>query len=157
MEDFVWIDDYGKSLSEKWKENNEKYNEELLMIIRERRLKKLIQTEIKQCVKEKQISSDLAYKLECNMSIILRRTQIIYTQYRSDNKWGRAAVNYPVFSLHHADEYCGLYEYDTEKCIYNVYFESVIQMNVEHPCIAVLKERMENIDALMSFDSNAYD
>lgn len=160
-EDFVWIKNYGESMLEKGRESNGKYDGRPVLIIRERRLVELIQTAIQDLVKENQISSDIAYKLNSNMTKILRRMQIIYKQYRSDSKWGRAAVNYPIFSLSSEEKYDGdssdyrksIYYNET---IYNVYLESVIQMNVEHPCIEVLKERLENMDELKCFDDVDY-
>ena len=87
-------------------------------------------------LEEGQISSLIADKVLVNLLRILRKMQIIYKQYRSDNKWGRPAINYPVYSRAHIWR-----EYEEN---YWVSFESMIQLNTWHPCIATLKDKMDN-------------
>lgn len=137
-EDFVWIDDYKKSMITGSNDKNEQYDENPCLMIREERLKVLFREEIEKLLKEGQISSSISDKISANLLKILREMQIIYKQYRADSKWGRAAVRYPVYELRH------IYHRDDENC--TVSFEPVIQMNTWHPCIETLKERMDEAD-----------
>ncbi|HBA70604.1 MAG TPA: hypothetical protein DCZ40_14800 [Lachnospiraceae bacterium] len=135
-EDFVWIDDYKESLEIGESNGSNQYDENPCLIIREKRLIELFKEEIENMLEEGEISSLIADKVLVNLLKILREMQIIYKQYRSDNKWGRPAINYPVYSLAHIWR-----EYE-ENCW--VSFESVIQLNTWHPCIATLKDKMDN-------------
>ncbi len=138
-EDFVWIDDYKKSMLIGTNDRNEQYDENPCLMIREERLKDLFQEEIQKLLQEGKISSPIADKVSANMLKILREMQIIYKQYRADSKWGRATARYPVYECRNICR-----EYD-ENCM--VVFEPVIQMNTWHPCIETLKERMDEADA----------
>lgn len=135
-EDFVWIDDYKESLLEGSDDRCSQYDENPCLMIREERLRELFTEEIQTFVKQGQISSSIADKVLANLLRILREMQIIYKQYRSDSKWGRPAINYPVYSCANI---CREYE---ENCW--VSFEPVIQLNTWHPCIATLKDKMDN-------------
>lgn len=77
--------------------------------------------------------------------------QIIYRQHRADDKWGRTAINYPVYQCRsetresynrYLDEYV-----DEEISVCYVDYESVVQMNTEHPCIKSLVKRMDSEEA----------
>lgn len=144
-EDFVWIEDYKRSLM---KRDEYIYEEEQpYLIIREKRFMDLFQTEIGNLVQEGNISSETADELRVNCLKILRECQIIFKRHRTDSKWGRPAADYPVFDrrteyYYDDDEY----NFRKETVICHVDCEPVIQMNPNHSCIAVLKDRMAEDD-----------
>lgn len=138
-EDFVWIDDYKESLEIGESNGSNQYDENPCLIIREKRLIELFKEEIENMLEEGQISSLIADKVLVNLLRILRKMQIIYKQYRSDNKWGRVAIHYPVYQLRTIYR-----EYD-ENCLIDT--EPVVQFNTWHPCIKMLKEEICNQEA----------
>ncbi|MBD5503560.1 MAG: hypothetical protein HDR09_07405 [Lachnospiraceae bacterium] len=154
-EDFVWIDDYKQSILKECQNENDQYADKPCLIICATRFDELFRRTVEKILGEFQISSKVLDKLLANPLKMLREMQIIYKQYRADSKWGRPAVNYPVYELstvssfqYPDDVYYGL-GYDNTPCeavICNVDCEPVIQINTEHPCINVLKRRMDNID-----------
>lgn len=158
----MWIDDYGKSLLHKDETELGKYDSQPCLIIREEKLKELFENEIQNLVKENQISSRIADKLLNNLLIILRKMQIIFKQYRSDSKWGRPALNYPVYTTRQEKRYCG-FDY-VEFCqitkqvkVYETKCEPVIQINTEHPCVLALKEKMIDMEDDGSVYPSDYD
>ena len=96
-EGFVWIEGYKKSLLKTGHNGNEEYDESPCLIIREELLMNLLKTEIKNILKEGKAVSAVADKVLCNLPKILKSMQIIYRQYRADDKWGRTAISYPVY------------------------------------------------------------
>ena len=135
-EDFVWIDDYKESLLKGSGDGCSQYDENPCLIIREERLRELFTEEIQTLLKQGQISPSIVDKVLINLLRILRKMQIIYKQYRSDSKWGRPAINYPVYSCANICREYG------ENCW--ISFEPVIQLNTWHPCIETLKDKMDN-------------
>lgn len=188
-EDFVWIENYGKSLLENDQYENGRYDDKPCLIIRKERFMELMQAQIQSIVQEKEISSAIADKLQNNLMKKLKTMQIIYKQYRSDSKWGRSAVDYPVYNLcylsgevnddyddDYNDDYdnnCSNnyndYDYDDDyddscntgsgTAICTARLEPVVQININHPCVRILKEKMENggEDELLENDIDKWD
>ncbi len=149
-EDFVWIEDYKESLEKGEDDGSNQYDENPCLIIRQKRFMELFEKETENILKEGQISSFIADKVLANLLRILREMQVIYKQYRSDSKWGRAAVHYPVYQLRNI---FGAYEKD---CLVGT--EPVMQFNTWHPCIRMLKEEMCNQEAQdIGTDSNKWE
>lgn len=155
-EDFVWIEDYNKSIQKNNQNGNEQYDEKPCLIIRADRFDNLFRETVQSLANELELSSEVFDRLLSNLLKKLRELQIIYKQYRADSKWGRPAVNYPTYRLskvndlrYTVDSY-GYPEYDGtlyEKTICDLEYEPVIQINTGHPCISTLKRRMDDIDS----------
>lgn len=155
-EDFVWIEDYNKSIQKNNQNGNEQYDEKPCLIIRADRFDNLFRETVQSLANELELSSEVFDRLLSNPLKKLRELQIIYKQYRADSKWGRPAVNYPTYRLskvndlrYTVDSY-GYPEYDGtlyEKTICDLEYEPVIQINTGHPCISTLKRRMDDIDS----------
>ncbi len=161
-EDFVWIEDYKKSILKSCQNENEQYDEKPCLIVREDRFDELFQEAVQDLTDKIQISSEVFDKLHVNPLKKLREMQIIYKQYRADSKWGRPAVSYPtckletVSNFRYPDDAIGWPEYDdasTEETICYLDCEPVIQMNTEHPCINILRKRMDGIKAEDTYES----
>lgn len=150
-DEFVWIRNYQESLAEKDRGDNDQYTTPAFLLIREEVLENLIMKEIDLLEKEGRISSRIIDKLLVGFERKLREMQVIYKRYRSDSKWGRKAVKYPVFknmTYTRREEYV---EYEQVVCY--VRYEPVIQINTEHPCVRQLKERIyNNIDLEGAFE-----
>lgn len=147
-EGFVWIEDYRKSLLQASHNGDEQYDESPYLIIREKVLMNLLEAEIKNLLKEGKVVSAIADKVLCNLPKNLKKLQIIYRQYRADDKWGRTAINYPVYQCmskteEHYNSYTEEYENEEIRVCY-VDYEPVIQMNTRHPCIKSLIKRMDS-------------
>lgn len=142
-EDFVWIDDYKKSLLKEGQGEYELYDENPCLIILSKRFENLFKDEMQQLSEEIQLSSAIMDNLTSNLWKKLRKLQIIYKQRRSDCQWGRFELEYPVYKLEEdvEQEYSDCYEDD----IYmNIHYEPVVQINTKLPYIKLLKERMGN-------------
>lgn len=154
-DDFLWIEDYKKSLWTRERDEYEKNNDNPCLIIRESKLIELFQCEVFKVQQAKKISSKSADKILSNVALRLKKMQIIYKQYRTDNKWGRSAVYYPVYKITERYDSCNDYSYDDDvynkKTICNMDYEPVIQINTEHPCVAILKQRMNNLNDTFDF------
>ena len=161
-EDFVWIDDYKRSILKRGQNENEQYGEKPCLIIRANRFDEVFQEAVQNLANELQISSVVLDKLLTNPLKRLREMQIIYKQYRADSKWGRPAVNYPVYeieTLHkfqYSDDEIECSIYDSTSYMENICHldcEPVIQMNTEHPCVSVLKRRMDDAEDEETYES----
>lgn len=152
-EDFVWNNDYKQSILKGSQHDNEQFDENPCLIIRADRFDKLFRRAVDNLANERQISSEIVDRLLANPLKMLREMQIIYKQYRADSKLGRPAVNYPTYRLskvnnfqYPADSYY-FPEYGGTQCettICDLECEPVIQINTGHPCIGILKSRMED-------------
>lgn len=140
-DDFVWIDNYRESLATRKDKGNNQYDEKPYLIISQERLGELFRIELSEYSKETPISSEIFDRLQDHLFQVLRELQIIYKKNRSDNNWGRVAVQYPVYTLKTGACYASE---GSKEC--EVDYASVIQMNTEHSCIEVLKDRMNNMD-----------
>lgn len=150
-DDFLWIEDYKKSMRKERQENHCGYGENPVLIIRKERLEELFQKEIHALLKEKEaVSSENAEKVICQFWKMLREMQMIYQIPRSDSKMGRPAAEYPVFKHFTEQSVYG------EASIYVMKFESVVQMNIAHPCAEKLVERMEGVEAKNIFEGTNY-
>lgn len=147
-EGFVWIESYRKSLLKTNHNGDEQYDESPYLIIREKLLLNLLEHEIKNLLKEGKAVSAVADKVLCNLTKNLKKFQIIYRQYRADDKWGRTAIGYPVYQCwNETREYYNSYteeDEDEEIRICEVEYEPVIQMNTCHPYIKSLIKRMDS-------------
>ena len=144
-DEFVWISDYQKSLAKKNSGEHEQYVTPAILLIRETILKKLIKKEIELLEKDGRISTRIIEKLKNEFERKLREMQVIYKRYRADCKWGRKAVNYPVFRNKVYEGYDGYGGYmEEEEIVCHVRYEPVVQINTEHPCVRQLKERINN-------------
>lgn len=152
-EDFVWIEDYNKSILKSNQNGNEQYSEKPCLIIRAERFDELFQEAVQNIVNELQISSEIVDRLLANPLKKLRELQIIYKQYRADSKLGRPAVNYPTYRLRKVNNFqypmdsCYFPEYSGTPCgttICDLECEPVIQINTGHPCLGILKSRIED-------------
>ncbi len=135
-DDFVWIKDYKKSLEAREGCEDNQYDENPCLIVRKERFIELFKEAIEDLLQKEQISSLIADKVSANLLIILREMQIIYKQYRADSKWGRPAVNYPVYQIKNI--------YMEGDKSYQVSTAKALQFNTWHPCIKALKEEMYN-------------
>lgn len=152
-EDFVWINDYKQSILKGSQHDNEQFDENPCLIIRADRFDELFRSAVDNLANERQISSEIVDRLLANPLKKLREMQIIYKQYRADSKLGRPAVNYPTYRLSNvnnfqypADSYC-FPEYGGTPCettICDLECEPVIQINTGHPCLGILKSRIED-------------
>ena len=152
-EDFVWINDYKQSILKGSQHDNEQFDENPCLIIRVDRFDELFRSAVDNLANERQISSEIVDRLLANPLKKLREMQIIYKQYRADSKLGRPAVNYPTYRLskvnnfqYPADSYY-FPEYGGTQCettICDLECEPVIQINTGHPCIGIIKSRMED-------------
>lgn len=175
-DDFVWIDDYGKSLIKRCKEENSKYDGQSCLLISEQRFLELLKDQIETLAEDNQISSEIVDKVLIDLLKELRKKQIIYKQHRVDNPLGRAAVKYPMYRKYYEqcatritnyydDDYNGYYDdyndYDDDthglKIVLRLNCESVIQINIAHPCASKLRERMEELDMSESQDQDIKD
>lgn len=147
-DDFVWIEDYRRSMLKTDVEEHDQYNEKPYLLIREDRFIELFQAELLNLSKEKQISSALTDKLMLNLPKKLKEMQVLFKQHRSDSEWGRHAIDYPVFGqkIWYDKEYNSYVDdyVDVKKTRCNVEFAKVLQLNTEHPCIEILEKRMED-------------
>lgn len=156
-DEFVWINDYQKSLTEKERGDHEQYTTPAFLIIREEVFKNLIEKEIQLLIRDSRISSRITDKLLNGYERKLREMQIVYKRYRADSKWGRKAVKYPVFKNRVYKENDGYMEYEQIVC--HVWNDKVVQINTEHPCVRQAKERIyNNIDLEEAFkDVNSWE
>lgn len=152
-EDFVWITDFKRSVLKKCPNGNEQHDEKPCLIIRLERFEELFRKAVQDLADEMQIASEIFDGLLVNPLIKLRELQIIYKQHRADSRLGRPAVNYPTYRLTEVNDfqypddcYCGQdYESTLHKeVICDLECEPVIQINTGHPCIGILKSRMED-------------
>ena len=147
-DDFLWIDDYKKSMKQDNQETQNSCDENPVLIIRKERLEELFHHEIQIFLKEKsEISSKIAGSIINQFWKMLRELRIIYQTPRNDSKQGRPAAEYPVFI-----RYTDSGEYG-ESLFYVMEFESVIQINTEHPCIEKQVEYIFGIDAEQTFEN----
>ena len=132
---------------------NEQSDENPCLIIRVDRFDELFRSAVDNLANERQISSEIVDRLLANPLKMLREMQIIYKQYRADSKLGRPAVNYPTYRLTEVtdfqypdDCYYGQDYGNTlhKEVICDLECEPVIQINTGHPCIGILKSRMED-------------
>jgi hypothetical protein len=135
-DDFVYIEDYEKSLQ---KGDIEKYQrEQEVLLIRKERLIDLFHEEVQKLQKATgAFSSKLVGDIEKLLPRLLREEQLIYQIHRSDSSMGRPAMEYPVY-----DRYT-FYNQDDEETVYRVDFENVVQINTEHPYVAPLCRCMQ--------------
>lgn len=140
-EDFVWIDDYKKSLLKGNRGENEQYDENPCLIIRAERFQALFKEEINTLLEEDALSSAMADNLMCNLLKILRKMQIIYKMNRPDSALGRPSPDYPVFC---SDKFVSCGENDSDDDEHFTNYEPTLQINTKLSCIRILKERMEN-------------
>lgn len=161
-EDFVWIEDYNKSVLKSNQNENEQYDEKPCLIIRADRFDELFRETVQSLANELELSSEVFDRLLSNPLKKLRELQIIYKQYRSDSKWGRPAVNYPTYTLSKVNDFqypmdsYGFSGYDgtlCEKIICDLEYEPVIQINTGHPCVGTLKRRMDDIDSENTYEN----
>lgn len=161
-EDFVWIEDYNKSVLKSGQNENEQYDMKPCLIIRADRFDEMFRDAVQNLANEMQISSEIFDRLLVNPLKKLRELQIIYKQYRKDSKWGRPAVNYPTYSLskvndfQYPEDFYAFSEYvDTshEKTICDLECEPVIQINTGHSCVNVLKKRMDDTDSENTYEN----
>ncbi len=152
-EDFVWITDFKRSVLKKCPNGNEQHDEKPCLIIRLERFEELFRKVVQDLADEMQVSSEIFDRLLANPLIKLRELQIIYKQHRADSKLGRPAVNYPTYRLTEVtdfqypdDCYCGQDYGNTlhKEVICDLECEPVIQINTGHPCIGILKSRVED-------------
>ncbi len=138
-DDFLLIRNYKESLMKGNCEHDE-CDDAPCWLIQEKRLGSLFQKEVEKMLSGNEISSEIADELENDWLRQLRKMQIIYKQRRTDNKWGRPALPYPVYE-------CEVnYGYNGREITCNVECEPVIHMNENHPIIRFLKERIEDND-----------
>ncbi len=140
-EDFVWIDDYKKSLLKGSRGENEQYDENPCLIIRAERFQALFKEEINILLEEDSLSSAVADNLMCNLLKKLRKMQIIYKMNRPDSALGRPSPDYPVFR---SDKFVSCWENASDDDEHFTNYEPTLQINTKLPCIRILKERMEN-------------
>lgn len=152
-EDFVWINDYKQSILKGSQHDNEQFDENPCLIIRADRFDELFRSAVDNLANERQISSEIVDRLLANPLKKLREMQIIYKQYRADSKLGRPAVNYPTYRLSKVNNFqypadsCYFPEYGGMPCettICDLECEPVIQINTGHPCLGILKSRIED-------------
>lgn len=148
-EDFVWIDDYKKSLVKDKNEEHVLYDENPCLLIHARKFTYLFLEELQQLAAEMRLPSIITDNLSNNLLKKLRTMQIIYRKNRSESKWGRPAFEYPVYELEEyqhegGEDHFGKYVYPYTEKHMNISFEPVIQINTNLPCIEILKERMDN-------------
>lgn len=150
-DDFVWIEDYKRSMQKNEQEYYCRHEENPALIIRKERLEELFHQEIQDILKEKaEISSKLVVKVENRFWKMLREMQMIYQIPRIDSELGRPAAEYPVFiryTMHCENDF-----YSNEKPTYLVRFESVVQINTEHICMEGLKDRIRKLEAEPIFE-----
>lgn len=161
-EDFVWIEDYHKSILKNNQNENEQYDEKPCLIIRADRFDNLFRETVQSLADELELSSEVFDRLLSNPLKKLRELQIIYKQYRADSKWGRPAVNYPTYRLSEVNDFqypmdaYGYPESDGRLCrktICELEYEPVIQINTRHPCISTLKRRMDDLDSENTYEN----
>lgn len=147
-EEFVLIENYKKSLLEKNHNENDEYDESPCLIIREEVLLRLLKVEIEDLVGEGKAVSPIADKVICNLPKMLKKMQIIFRKYRADDKWGRTAVEYPIYrKMYRTDERRNKYTREWEMgqiTVCDMSYDRVIQMNTGHPCVKVLLGRLDN-------------
>jgi hypothetical protein len=142
-DDFLYIEDYEKSLQ---KGNQEKYQrEQEVLLIRKERLTELFHEEMQKLLKAtRAFPSNLVGNIEKQLMKILREEQLIYQIYRSDSRMGRPAIEYPVcikYSINND------YDYDSGNILYMVNFENVVQINTAHPYVVEhIYRRMEETE-----------
>ena len=165
-DDLVWISDYGKSLEKRRENRHDIRNTGAFLLIREKRFMGLFQAEIKNLLDKAETSSEIINRLCNNCTKMLREFQIIFKQYRTDSSWGRAAAEYPVFEWkqdkrrsisydafqqsygndYDEDEREENWDYDEEDereaWICMVSKEPVMQINIAHPLVQIVKNRI---------------
>lgn len=147
-EDFVWIDEYEKSLLKDEREEHKLYDENPYLLIYARRFDYLFNKELEQLSDEIRLPSVIVDNLVSNLWRKLIEMRIIYKKNRSDSKWGRPLLNYPVYELEECKQggyyYRGEYVPESTEEHMKVYYEPVIRINTKLSCIEILKERMDN-------------
>lgn len=139
-DEFLWIDNYQKSMRKDCQENHYRDDDCPVLIIVKERLEELFQEEVQALLREKtEISSQIAESVIRQFWVMMREMGMIYQIPRNDSKLGRPAAEYPVFRRY--TEYNGY----IEKPIYMVEFENTVQINLEHPCMERLVVRIKNV------------
>lgn len=148
QDEFVLIDDYGKSLETDARKNR-KYDGLTVCLIRRELFEKMILDGIRNLGNTGfKISSTITKKVSDELWWMLMDMRIIYEVPRSDSGHGRPTKKYPVFQIYTSyDDYNDLYMKD---CI--VRHENVVQINVGHPYIEGLLADMEEVDMESIFD-----
>lgn len=143
-DDFIWIEDYGKSMIKNEDEKHYDYEEKPVLLIQKVQLERLFQKEVDILLKEKaEISSKIAESVKNQFWKLLREMQIIYQIPRKDSKLGRMTAEYPVFSRLFAYSNTGL----VSEVSFAITYESVVQINTEHECVRELADRMNRTKA----------
>ena len=135
-------------MREKYHNENDEYDESPGLIIREEVLLLLLKVEIEDLVGEGKAVSSIADKVICNLPKMLKKMQIIFRKYRADDKWGRTAVEYPVYrKMYRAGDRRNKYTREWERgeiTVCDMSYDRVIQMNTGHPCVKVLLGKLDN-------------
>lgn len=144
-DDILFISDYEESLLKNTQGQHEQCDGKPCAIIKEERLMNLLYEGIRRILREYPISCISEDEIISHLPRILKKMQIVYKQHRADGNWGRTAVKYPVCKI--CVEENGTYNLDgPEKetlCI--VEFKPVIQINIDHPYMEILLERLDDL------------
>ncbi len=143
-DDILLIDDYEESLAKKTQGQHDQYDGKQCAIIREEKLMNLLNASIKDVLSEYPVACIPAEEIINCLPRLLKGMQLIYKQRRSDGGWGRTAVKYPVCQV--CDEPTGKENWDgpiiETRCV--VEFRPVVQINIEHPSMEILMERVDD-------------
>lgn len=140
QDDFLWVEDYKKSMQKDEKENFYDYDDNPVLLISRMRLEELFQKEIRTLLEEKgKISSKTAGSVINQFWKMMREMRIIYQTRREDSELGRPAAEYPVFKRYIEHGF-------SERPFYMMGFEPTVQINTGHPCVNKLAERMKNTE-----------
>jgi hypothetical protein len=152
-DDFLYIEDYKKSLQ---KDNLDQYQEEQeVLLIGKERLTDLFHNEMQELLKETgTFSSKLAGNIEKQLLRLLREEQLIYQVYRNDSGMGRPTIEYPVYvQVTYHDEF----DEENETRVYIVNFENVVQINMAHPYVEYLYKRVQEAETEMEVIPERYE
>jgi len=149
QDDFVLIDDYGKSLETDTRKSR-KYDGLTVCLIRQELFENLILEGMQNLGSMGvTVSSETTKKITKELWKMLMEMRIIYEVPRADSRYGRPMKQYPVFRIYISyDDFGVAYERD---CI--VRFENVVQVNIEHPYIEGLIEDMKEMDTENIFEA----
>lgn len=144
-DDILFISDYEESLLKNTHGQYEQYDGRPCAIIREEKLLNLLYEVIRKVLREYPISCISENEIKSHLPRLLKKMQIIYKQHRSDGDWGRTAVKYPVceIRIEKNGRFYGEVPQEVARCI--VEFKPVIQINIDHPYMDILSERLEDL------------
>lgn len=136
-EDFLYIEDYEKSLLQ-GRHEHEEFDGTPLLLMREERFVSIFQKELLSLVQEWKIPSKIVDDVQIDLLKKLKIRQLIYQKHRSDSSYGRSASLYPVFGLEAGNAY------NDWRLVCEVRCENVLQFNLKHPYFQHIKELLDN-------------